>query len=463
MTATATLDPGLDPALVEALEPWLRAQRWFPVKGTDVTCTALGGIELSGIEPSGIEPDGVRVRCLLVTVEAASTGTRAVLQVPLVLEPTASSGGHVLAVHDGLAVRDGAGDPAFVAAWLAVADGPVADLTIDPAASRVLTGEQSNTSVVLSGPDDAGPVGVLKVLRSLTPGDNPDVDVPRRLADVGWDAVPRPLGWSCASWPGADAPGYLAALAQYIPDAEDGFELACDHARRGASFAALAGDLGTVVAGMHRALLTAYGPADESPADESPDHGAEDGGARLAAVLRERFAWAAGQVPSLSGQAEAVAARADALASRTGLPARQRVHGDLHLGQVLRSHGGNGHDDDQDRWYVLDFEGEPLAPVQVRTRPDLALRDVAGMLRSFDYAAAVGGLVGDAADAWVGACRRAFWDAYRAASADDLDACADVLAALELDKVLYEVVYESRNRPAWVTIPQHGLDRLLAG
>lgn len=444
MTLGADLDPGLDPALVEVLGPWLRAQRWFSVKGADVTCTALGGIDLA-------TGGDVRVRCLLVAVHAASTDTRAVLQVPLVLSPVSSAGGDALAVHDGLAVRDGAGDPAFVAAWLATADGPVADLTIDPAASRVLTGEQSNTSVVLSGPDGAAPVGVLKVLRSLTPGDNPDVDVPRRLAEVGWDAVPRPLGWSRATWPGADAPGYLAALAEYVPDADDGFELACDHARRGASFADLTGDLGAVVAGMHRALLTAYGPADEVASGS----GAEDGsGARLAAVLRERFAWAAGQVPSLSGRAGAVAARAEALASRTGLPVRQRVHGDLHLGQVLRG---------QDRWYVLDFEGEPLAPVEVRTRPDLALRDVAGVLRSFDYAAAVGGLAGDTADTWVTDCRTAFWTAYRTASADPaLAECADVLRALELDKVLYEVVYESRNRPDWVVIPQHGLDRLLA-
>ncbi len=445
----AVLDVGLDPALLEALEPWLRARRWFPVKGTDVTCTALGGIELETSED-------VRVRSLLVVAHAASTDTRAVIQVPLVLSPTSSAGDRedVLAVLDGLEVRDGVAHPAFVAAWLATADGPVADIAIDPAASRVLTGEQSNTSIVLSGPGDAGPVGVLKVLRSLTPGDNPDVDVPRRLAEVGWDAVPRPLGWSRATWPGADAPGYLAALAEYVPDADDGFELACDHARRGASFADLAGDLGTVVAGMHRALLTAYGLA-----DEGTDSGAGDGsGARLAAVLRERFAWAAGQVPSLSEHADAVAARADALTARTGLPARQRVHGDLHLGQVLRGHAVDG----QDRWYVLDFEGEPLAPVEVRTRPDLALRDVAGVLRSFDYAAAVGGLTGDAADTWVTDCRTAFWAAYRTASADPvLAGCTDVLRALELDKVLYEVVYESRNRPDWVVIPRHGLDRLL--
>jgi len=451
----ATRDPALDPALVTALEPWLRAQRWFPVKGTQVTCTALGGIDLTPPGHPGQPDDPPRVRVLLVAVVGATA--QAVLQVPLVLAPPVPgrpAAPDELAVLDapavpgGLVVHDGVGHPAFVAAWLALADGPVADpalhAQIDPAASRVLTVEQSNTSVVLGGPD--GPVGVLKVLRSLTAGDNPDVDVPRHLAEVGWDAVPTPLGWLRATWPGSGRQsGYLAAMTRFVPDATDGFTLACDHAGRSASFAALAGDLGTVVASMHRALLAAYGPVD--------DAGAE-GGPRLATVLNERFAWACQQLPDLAAHTDAVAARARALVSSTGLPRRQRVHGDLHLGQVLRS---------ADRWFVTDFEGEPLAPVQVRTRPDLALRDVAGVLRSFDYAAAVGGLTGPATDTWVAACRESFWSAYCAASDDpSLPRLTDVLTALELDKVLYEVVYESRNRPDWLPIPRHGLDRLLS-
>src|SRR5690606_15987686 len=127
-------------------------------------------------------------------------------------------------------------------------------------------------------------------------------------------------------------------------------------------------------------------------------------------------------------------------------PPLQRVHGDYHLGQVL---------DVPDRgWVLVDFEGEPLRALHERTLPDLALRDVAGMLRSFDYAA---GSVAQDSDldrgGWSGAARTAFLDGYAAESGVDLTASAPVLAALELDKALYEVVYEARNRPSWVGIP----------
>jgi maltokinase len=132
------------------------------------------------------------------------------------------------------------------------------------------------------------------------------------------------------------------------------------------------------------------------------------------------------------------------------------VHGDLHLGQVLRS---------GDRWYVTDFEGEPLAPLADRTRPDFAVRDVAGLVRSFDYAAAVGGLRGSSATAWSSTARRAALHAYDEAAgttlADGTGPAGCLLRALELDKALYEAVYERRNRPDWLPIPLAGLDRLL--
>jgi maltokinase len=128
------------------------------------------------------------------------------------------------------------------------------------------------------------------------------------------------------------------------------------------------------------------------------------------------------------------------------------VHGDYHLGQVLRS--GNG------RGYVLDFEGEPQAAAAEKTRPDLALRDVAGMLRSFDYAASVGG----ASKGWVRSARERLVAGYEAESGAAADVAVHVLLrALELDKAMYEVVYESGHRPDWLPIPLEGVDRLLAG
>ncbi|EHM95545.1 hypothetical protein HMPREF0975_00372, partial [Actinomyces sp. oral taxon 849 str. F0330] len=148
-----------------------------------------------------------------------------------------------------------------------------------------------------------------------------------------------------------------------------------------------------------------------------------------------------------------------------------RIHGDYHLGQVLHEIDG------EQRWYVLDFEGEPLRPLAQRSDPDLPARDVAGMLRSFDYAAAVG----EASHAdWLAAVRTAFEDGYHqerweispetiphaphaAAQAEDSyeDSRQTVLTCLELDKALYEAVYEARNRPDWLSIPVAGITSVL--
>jgi len=157
-------------------------------------------------------------------------------------------------------------------------------------------------------------------------------------------------------------------------------------------------------------------------------------------------------VPELAERADAIARAFDPLERLARVPPLQRVHGDFHLGQVLRS--GDG------RWYVLDFEGEPQASAAEKTRPDLALRDLAGMLRSLDYAAAVG-RAGD--PGWLAEARARLIAGYQAGNEHtDDDVNLDVLLpALELDKALYEVVYESGNRPDWVHIPLGGVDRLL--
>jgi 1,4-alpha-glucan branching enzyme len=142
-------------------------------------------------------------------------------------------------------------------------------------------------------------------------------------------------------------------------------------------------------------------------------------------------------------------------------PDLQIVHGDFHLGQALHSQARG--------WVLLDFEGEPLRPLAERGDPDLALRDVAGMLRSFDYAArhSVLGLADDdpralAASAWAAECRAAFLRGYAAEAGRDPQADAVLLRALELDKALYETVYETRHRPGWVEVPLRAVGRLLS-
>jgi maltokinase len=138
--------------------------------------------------------------------------------------------------------------------------------------------------------------------------------------------------------------------------------------------------------------------------------------------------------------------------ARTGTwPLLQRVHGDYHLGQALLV--------PERGWVLVDFEGEPLRPMNERDRPDVALRDVAGMLRSFDYAA--GATPGIAAD-WAPACRDAFVDGYLAESGVDIEVFRPLLDAFELDKAVYEAIYEARNRPDWLAIPLRGIEKLLS-
>jgi maltokinase len=162
----------------------------------------------------------------------------------------------------------------------------------------------------------------------------------------------------------------------------------------------------------------------------------------------------------LAHHAGAIADVFDALGQLSEPVRLQRVHGDYHLGQVMRTDWG---------WVLLDFEGEPGAPIQTRAALSSPLRDVAGMLRSFDYAsrylladhAGVAQLEYRAAE-WAERNRDAFCVGYAKAAGHDPREENLLLRAFELDKAVYEVVYEARNRPAWVSIPLGSIERLLA-
>lgn len=276
------------------------------------------------------------------------------------------------------------------------------------------TGEQSNTSIFYGGELLA------KVFRRLEPGVNTDVEVHRALAGSG--VVAELYG----AWrvDGTDYAVFLEALK----DPQDGYVLACDHARQSRSFAEHAHALGEALATVHRLL-----------AQEFPT--ATIDGASLVTGFRERFAAVGDEVPAVAQYRDAAEAVFRRVAAET-LPT-QRVHGDCHLGQVLLSEG---------RWVYVDFEGEPLKSLEERREPDSPLRDVAGMLRSFAYAAATG----EADDAWLQECRTAFLEGYGL----DTEASGHVLAAYEIDKAGYEVVYEARYRPHLLSVPLGYLDTL---
>jgi predicted trehalose synthase len=307
--------------------------------------------------------------------------------------------------------------------------------------SRVLTGEQSNTSIVFD--EDGRPTIILKLFRTLHDGENPDVTVQRVLSEAGSPAVPRFLGSLEGEWPDVGrasgiAHGTLGFAQQFLPGVRDGWAVALEAAAEGRDFTAAAGDLGTAVAGVHGALAAALETKDAGPGDV----------ASTGIAWQRRLSIAASEVPAVAERCAAIDAVYRAALERPW-PRLQRIHGDLHLGQALAVPG--------DGWRLVDFEGEPLRPMTERAVPDLPPRDVAGMLRSFDYAGAVAG--GPDAGTWAAACRRAFVSAYTAASGSvELDPV--LLRALVLDKAVYESVYEARNRPHWLPIPLASLHRL---
>ncbi|WP_432488987.1 maltokinase N-terminal cap-like domain-containing protein [Kineococcus sp. SYSU DK018] len=468
MTGPVSTDPASDAALAQLLLEWAPRQRWFAHKGA--------AVQLRRLERTPLDEGGV-AQLVAFTVrtghyeEAADT----VYAVPITVRHApddslaAALVGHLPDVDGAEAwVYDGPHDPTFTRALLTLVaaeegagspsfgvHGTSADggLPVPAGAStKVLGGEQSNTSIVVSAPrgSQQSPL-IAKVFRVLSAGDNPDVVVQTALATAGCERVPRPAGWVDGQWTapdGSTAHGHVAHLTEFLAGSQDAWRVATAAVEQGRDFSAEAGELGAATAEVHAVL------AREMPTEPATPE-------RLSAVadgLAARVAWACTAVPRLRELSRAATERVEAVRRVSGAPDLQRVHGDYHLGQVLRSA--------ERGWVLLDFEGEPLRPLAERSLPDLALRDVAGMLRSFDYAAASGaGSAGtEAAGRWAARCREAFLAAYAAGTGVDPrepgSAAATLLAALELDKALYEVVYEVRNRPDWAHIPLSAVERL---
>jgi maltokinase len=313
------------------------------------------------------------------------------------------------------------------------------------ASSRLLDAEQSNTSVVY---DERF---ILKVVRRLEAGVNPDLEVTRLLARQGFSGVAAPVGWI------ESAESTLAVLKPFFAGSMEGWELALHRTRAwhsgdtAADFGEEAVALGTVTAEMHLALAEAF-PTSRAGARE------------LQALRRRRqdeLTRTITLVPSLRSLAGGIRTVFEAAEKDFDDAHLQRIHGDLHLGQVLRLPGGS--------WVILDFEGEPARPMAERQAPDNPLRDVGGMLRSFDYAAfhpLVTDSNGDEAGAttWTARARTAFLDGYwRAMSGAGYlpPDPATLLRGFELEKALYEVRLEAAYRPDWLPIPIGGVKRLV--
>ena len=427
------------PALQDMLSQWLPRQRWFPGRGIAIS-------DLSIVSDVPLLSGDPQLHHLIIEVVLATGPARFQVLVGTRTQPGAAVGDSLIGTLPGLVVYDALHDPELAAQlvrgiaqkraagplrFVSEAGAPLADLSH----GKLLTGEQSNTSLVF------GNTAILKVLRRLFPGANPDLEVADALARLGSDRVAAPYGWIETEIGGE--PVLLAVLSEYLAGAQDGWTLATEGLRSGMgeAFVGEAHRLGLATAQLHSQMATAFGSREMTSAEL----------AAFIGNLHSKLTAAVAIMPELGVHAGRIAAAYSALSQLNRPVMIQRVHGDYHLGQVMRSQHG---------WVALDFEGEPAAPLAERRAMTPALRDVAGMLRSFDYAARHQ-LVGHperrdfaaVAGAWVAQCQDAFCSGYAEGGGADPSDQATLLHALTLEKAVYEVIYEYRHRPTWLSIP----------
>jgi trehalose synthase-fused probable maltokinase len=449
-------------ALDEAtLTEWLLDRRWFGSKARDVA-------QLNVLDVVTIHDGPPALASALVEARFPG-GTHDVYQLLLGLRPggfdesvVAQVGG--VTVYDAFAdpdacdllgglLRDGAeihGEHARVEFhWLEGLDPPRPGARVRP-----IGAEQSNTSIVF---DDAL---VLKAFRRVEAGDNPELEMLRFLSDKGFPNIAPLGGWY--QYEGELMDATFGVVQRFIPDARDGWELALDELGTDPErFVTRLHDLGAVIGNMHTVL-----GSDASDPAFAPEEPSDESLALLTATIDEDIERQFLELPDveavapIAGHAAEVRDRLQLL-SHVGARGRLiRHHGDLHLGQTMLAGDGT--------WIVLDFEGEPARPLLERRRKRSPLRDVAGMLRSFAYAASASDLQRGrpAPEAWEERAREAFLAGYLE-SVDPVllppgeAPTRTLLSIFELEKAMYELRYELNNRPDWVSIPVAGIARLL--
>ena len=442
----------------------IASQRWFGGKSRDVLDAR--------VLDAGIAPGGAPLLGFAIVEVRYGLQTHDLYHVPLGFRP-AEEGWRdsAIAEVDGWTVYDAIADPALVReivglmrsnATLRSEDASITCRGADDlseragelASIRPMGVEQSNSSLVLDE------TLALKLYRRIEPGMNPELEILRFLTDRGFEHIAALEG--LIAYEGKPLETTLALLQRYVPSHGDGWALALDsladdpdwlpnHARR----------LGAVTALLHNALAS-----DSTDPHFSPEEPSTEALALLSASIDEEIEAAFGALPDLealapiAGRSEEVRDRLRMLTHIGNVGKLIRTHGDFHLAQALWT--------DEDDWLILDFEGEPARSVPDRRRKRSPLRDVAGMLRSFAYAASAAKLqrgIDPPAD-WELRSRSEFLAGYLETIDPTLlpageQAIARLLTVFELEKAVYELRYELDNRPDWVGIPVAGIVRML--
>ena len=496
-----TLDLRHLPQLFPEVASWLPRQRWFVDKGEELK--EVGPLAVFWVKPLP------RPQALLLLAVRLGSGTTAAYHLGLDFDPDRSSqpsGDVIWEGEDGEGrqwrVREVLAEPGFLIALLrsARAGRPSTDvrLVLSPesvtqvvkglAPARPLGLEQSNTSLVV------GERVLVKFFRRAWPAPNLEVEMNSALTRAGFPAIAATLGSLDLAW-GSELTS-LGLIQRYLVNGTDGLTLALTSLRdlegdllteadgevpapercrravlhQGGSFLPAARELGHLTASMHLALASAASGLQPRMADlDGEDLGIlrDSGLERLERLLR---------LPE--PRLEPLRVRASSAhrllvdVGRLGHGGQKiRVHGDLHLGQVVRNDEG---------WHFLDFEGRPVEPPAARRQLASPLRDVAGMVRSLEYAAALAlrqqvhpdepnaQTLAPYGRAWAQVMREAFWLAYRrepgmaALLPPAVGEAEQLLRALELTQALYELEYELNARPDWIEIPLEGVARLTA-
>jgi maltokinase len=449
---------------VDQMESWIVAQRWFGAKSREFAQFNVLDVV--------ILDQGPPLLALMLIEARMHSGTHDLYQLPIVTRDAAHAPAEAVIARAGEAVICDALQDAHEAARLGALMARAAVIERDGtdvrfiwegaeqppsrANVRMMNVEQSNSSVVF---DERF---ALKVFRRIEAGTNPELEMLHFLDAHGFANIAHLEG--SYSYHGALLDSTLGIMQRFIPHAGDGWALALAaiEENRGEELLALLHDLGAVTGRMHTVLAS-----DPEDPDFAPEEPSEEHIALISATIDEQIERSFIALPELeslapiNGRSQELRDRLPQLINQ-GVGGRLiRIHGDYHLGQAV--FGADG-------WTVLDFEGEPGRPMRERRRKRSPLRDVAGMLRSFTYAALSGELRHGGRPAppgWESRARELFLEGYmqevdRRLLPVGSQAVAKLLTLFELEKLLYELRYELDNRPDWVVVPVTAIGRLLA-